>query len=61
MKNKILGKLEIWFLKWLIGWAEILQGLIDVGSFTLLSPRLALWVAGKYCRRKHHIEEANRD
>lgn len=39
-----------WFLRWLIYWASILEGLIGVVTLTALRPSLALKMAEKYSR-----------
>lgn len=66
MKSKILGYLEIRFLKWLIGWAKLLEGVVEVVSFGFISVSFGLSAATLYARRKWQImckqsEEANRE
>lgn len=66
MKNKILDYLEIWFFKWLIGWAKTLEGIVEVVSLGFIEVRIGLWAATLYSRKKWQImckqsQEVNRD
>jgi len=55
MKNKILGAVELQLLAWLIGWADILEGLIRVITLGFWYVSLCYPLVVHRTRRKYQI------
>jgi len=51
--------MKLWFLKWLIHWGNLLQGIIGIASFNLLSPSLGLKMAKIYSKAKQANQTLN--
>lgn len=48
----VIVEFRIFFTKWLVYWAELIQGVFGIITFTLWSPRISLPLCKKLARAR---------
>lgn len=51
-----MTKIKLQFLRWLIGWADLIQGLILILSLGYLNIGFGLWMSRIYAKERYKYE-----